>query len=215
MFGGVFFMRINKVTTVLALTAFLLLCGCGPWPPIVDTKRDIERLPVSETSVRARGLADIDIPSLAHLRQLRTLDFSGGNAVESARITDSGLARLSKLNLPHLETLTLGYCANITDAGLAHVGQMHTVSWLSLMACPQITDAGLSHLLTMRSLTALDLRGCPGITDSGLQHLAVKTNWQTILLGGCSNVTVDGVARLQVALPNSKVEKDEKEWSGH
>jgi hypothetical protein len=208
-------MRINKVKGILGLTALSLLCGCGRWPPIVDTKRDIERLPASERSVRARGLADSDILSLARLRELRILDFSGGNAVEAARITDTGLVRLSKLDLPQLETLTLGYCANITDAGLAHVGQMHTVSWLSLMGCPQITDAGLSHLLTMKSLTALDLRGCLGITDSGLQHLAVKTNWQTILLGGCSNVTASGVARLQVALPNSKVEKDEKEWSGH
>jgi hypothetical protein len=160
-------------------------------------------------------LADSDISSLAHLCQLRTLDFSGGNAVKSASITDIGLARLSKVDLPHLQTLTLGYCADITDAGLVHVGQMHTVSWLSLMACPQITDAGLLRLLTMRSLTALDLRGCPGVTDSGLQPLAVKTNWQTILLGGCSNVTAEGVARLQAVLPNAKVEKDENEWSYH
>lgn len=204
-----------KLAQVLALTVLLLPCGCGRWPPIVDTKRDIERLPVSEPSVRARGLGDHEIPSLARLRQLRVLDFSSGNAVMAAKITDAGLEQLSKLDLPHLETLTLGYCAKITDAGLVHVGQMHAVGWLSLMACPQITDAGLPHLLAMRGLTALDLRGCPGITDSGLQYLVAKTNWQTILLGGCANVTDGGVARLQSALPNAKVEKDEKEWGYH
>ena len=208
-------MRFNAITAVLALIASLLLCGCGHWPPIVDTKRDIERLQESEPSIRARGLRDSDIPSLARLHELRILDFSGGNAIMAASITDTGLAYLAKIDLPHLDTLTLGYCGSITDAGLAHVGQMQTVTWLGLTACPQITDAGLPHLLTMRNLLGLDLRGCAGITDSGLQCLVAKTNWGTIMLGGCSNVTADGVARLQAALPNAEVKKDEKEWSYH
>ena len=208
-------MRIKNTTAISTLIASLLLSGCGHWPPIVDTKRDIERLRASEPSVRARGLRDSDIPSLARLRELRVLDFSGDNAVMAASITDKGLAHLARLDLPHLDTLTLGYCGSITDAGLAHVGQMQTVSWLGLTACPQITDAALPHLLTMRGLSGRDLRGCAGITDSGLQCLVVKTNWKTIMLGGCSNVTAEGVARLQAALPNAEVKKDEKEWSYH
>ena len=208
-------MRINNSTATPALIASLLLSGCGHWPPIVDTKRDIQRLPASAPSIRARGLRDSDIPSLARLHELRILDFSGGNAVMATSITDSGLAHLANLDLPHLEIFTLGYCGGITDAGLAHVGQMQTVTWLGLTACPQITDAGLPHLLTMRSLSGLDLRGCGGITDNGLQCLVVKTNWKTIMLGGCSNVTAAGVSRLQGALPNADVKKDEKEWSYH
>ena len=210
------FNNVARMTgAALGLGVALLLCGCGRWPPIVETKADVDRLSASEPSMRARSLADSDVPSLARLRQLRILDFSGGHAVKEAKITDTGLAHLSKLDLPHLEILKLGYCASVTDAGLVHVGQMHTVTWLSLMACPQITDKGLPPLLSMKSLTALDLRGCPGITDAGLQHLLAKTNWQTIMLGGCPNVTTGAVARLQAALPNAKVEKDEKEWSFH
>jgi hypothetical protein len=107
-----FFMRINN-SEVFALTTLLLLSGCGHWPPIVETKSDIERLPASERSVRARGLTDGDISSLARLRQLRILDFSGGHAVKPASISDQGLTRLSELDLPQLETLKLGYCANM------------------------------------------------------------------------------------------------------
>src|SRR5262245_34015259 len=97
-----------KPVVLLVPIAVLLLPGCGKWPPIVNTKADIQRLAASEPSIRARGLPDSDIPSLARLTELRILDCSGGNAVKPAKITDEGLAELAKLDLPYLETLTLG-----------------------------------------------------------------------------------------------------------
>jgi hypothetical protein len=179
------------------------------FPPIVETRRDVEQLPASATSVRARGLSDSDISSLARLRQLRFIDFESGWGVEKANITDEGLARLSRLELPELDNLSLGDCGNITDAGLVYVGQMHTVTTLQLTGNPQLTDAGLQNVLTMKRLTYLDLRGCSGITDRGLLNLANKTDWKTILLTGSQNVTSGGVARLQSALPNAKIIKPE------
>lgn len=198
---------------IFVLIALCLLCSCGSEPPAVETKGDIDRLPVSQQSICARTLPDSDIPSLERLRDLDDLDFSMGCAIEDARITDDGLARLAKLDLPQLHMLALGYCQNITDAGLAYIGQMQTITQLMLTGSPQITDAGLPKLLAMKNLTYLDLRGCAGITDRGLQALATKTNWQKILLGGCSSVTANGVAQLQAALPNAKVQKDDIEWS--
>jgi hypothetical protein len=210
-----YIIQTNSLTTLVTVGVSLFLCGCGSWPPIVDSRRDITRLSSTEPSVRARGLPDTDIPALGDLRELRILDFSGGNAVMPARITDEGLARLAELDLPKLQILTLGYCANITDSGLVHLQRMYTVTYLSFMGCPQVTDRGLQHVLPMKSLTGLDLRGCPGITDRGLEILATKTNWQTIHLGGCSNVTAEGVARLQAVAPKARIAKDEKEWSYH
>ena len=197
------------------LTLMLCITGCGSWPPVVDSKRDIERLSPSTPSIRARALPDADIPSLARFRQLRILDFRGGHAVTNANITDHGVAELAALELPQLETLTFGYSTNITDAGLVHIAKMQSVKWLSLMVCQSITDAGLPPLLSMTNLTALDLRGCTGITDSGLLHLARKKNWETIMFGGCPNVSAEAVAALQRTLPNAKVEKDEVEWRHH
>ena len=205
----------TKLIALLLVFELVAVSGCGDYPPIVETKDDVQDLPATEPAIHARGLADSDIPSLARLRDLRTLDFSGGNAVKEAKITDEGLERLAKLDLPHLETLTLGWCDKITDAGLAQVGQMQTLTWLGLPACPQITDAGLAKLATARDLTGLDLRGCPCITDDGIQQLAVKANWKDIHLGGCPKVTAAGVARLQAALPNARIDKDDVEWSYH
>jgi hypothetical protein len=205
----------HKSTLALALIALAFLSGCGHWPPVVKSKHDVERLRVTEPSVRARGLRDSDIPSVGRLHDLRILDFGGGVLATEMHLTDEGLAQLSSLNLPRLETLTFGCSAKITDAGLAHISQMHSVTYLSFIACPRITDAGLPQLAMMTNLTGLDLRGCSRITGQGLQRLATKTNWQTIELGGCSNVTAEAVARLQVALPSAKVKKDEKEWNYH
>jgi hypothetical protein len=187
--------------------------GCSDNPPSIDTKVDIQRLPTSQGSVNARSLADRDIASLARFKELRILDFSAGWGLGPAKITDEGLAKLAKLELPHLETLTLGWCDEITDAGLKDISRIQTITFLGLPSCPRITDAGLSELVHAKGLKELDLRGCPNITDEGIQRLASsKANWETIDLGGCPKITSKGVAKLQAALPNAKVQKDDAEW---
>jgi Leucine Rich repeat len=210
-------MIITRHIIVLLTLAYplLVLNAAADWPPIVDSKRDVEQLPASTTRIRARALPDADIPSLSRLPLLKHLDFGAGQKAVTAAITDKGLAHLAALRFQSLDTLMLGYCPNITDAGLSHLAQMHSVKWLGLEVCPRITDAGVPSLLTMTNLTALDLRGCTGITDKSLEYLATKTNWQTIMLGGCPKISGEAVNKLQRALPNAQVKKDEKEWSFH
>ena len=207
-------MTLRAVLPLIAIAVFVA-SGCGTYPPSVKSAEDIQELSVTEPSVSARELADSDIPALARLKYLRFLDFACGEAVMPARITDAGLAELAKVDLPNLETLSLGYCDNITGAGLAHVARMETITWLALTSCPNVTDAGLLELVNSKSLTGLDLRGCPNVSDDGILQLAAKPDWQTIWLGGCPRITPEGVARLQAALPNARVEKDDREWEYH
>ena len=128
------------------------------------------------------------------------------------RLTDDGLAQLAKLDLPHLDTLLLGWCEHITDAGLEHVSQMQMLQYLELAANTHISDTGLAQLASMKSLTGLNLSGCPGITDRGLLHLTTKRDWQYIDLSGCENVSAKGIAKLQAALPNAPIRKEDREW---
>jgi hypothetical protein len=204
--------RMTSTSCTVFSLSLLMALGCGHYPPIVETARDVERLPASQTSIRARGLSDSDIPSLVHLRHLRYLDFSSGMAVKDAKITDEGVAKLAGLDLPELDWLRLGWNDNLTDAGLDSIHRMKKLDGLLLTGCSKITDAGLPALMKAKSLTYLDLRGCPGITDAGIQQLAAKTNWKTIQLGGCPNVTAQGVAKLQAALPNARIDKNDREW---
>lgn len=194
---------------------FVGVCGCGDWPPIAETKAQIDTLPVTTVSIRARGLKDADIPALARFRKLKNLDFAGGMAVEDAAISDAGIEGLAKLDLPELDTLSLGYNTKITNAGLVHVAKIETVSMLLFSACPKITGEGLEPLLGMKRLVYLDLRGCQGITDDGLQTLASKSGLQQLVLDGCRNVTSDGISQLQAKLPNLRIVKDDKQWDEH
>src|SRR5579872_6439183 len=98
----------------IEMTILILGTGCKPkqtdkWGAIVSSTADIQAAAPSTTSVRARGLADEDIPSLAFLPHLQDLDFFGGWAVERAKLTDKGLHHLSELDLPCLNTLFLGF----------------------------------------------------------------------------------------------------------
>lgn len=207
-------MKNSKNLGLLSLL-LLTLCGCfSKWPPIVDNNRDIMSLNSTTRSVRARGLSDKDIPSLKHLPNLVYLDFSGGWAVEKAKISDAGLKSLSDVPFTRLKTLSLGYCDQITDAGLCHLVRMKTIKWLSLSSCPNITNKGLSNLTSMSTLETLDLRGCPKISDEGLVYIAKMTNLHQVLLGGCENVSSSAVEKLQKTI-NCRVEKDDKEWSYH
>lgn len=210
--------RQNLIVAASICFIFLLIltvCGCGKWPPVVNSARDIRKLGANEPSLRARGLSDEDIPSLQRLPNLKFLDFTGGRAVEKAKISDAGLKALSEITFTRLDTLSLGYCDRITDAGLCHLTKLKTVKWLSLSACSEITDNGLSNLTSMITLDALDIRGCPKITDNGLVFLGQMDNLREILLGGCHNISSNGVLTLQKALPKCRVQKDDREWAYH
>jgi hypothetical protein len=183
----------------------IVLCGCGKWPPITDSRVEVAALPISTRTVRARGLSDRDIPALARLTELTDLDFFGGWKVKDAPLSDIGLARLAELRLPKLQHLALGHCKHISDRGLENVAKMSTITALDLRDT-RITDNGLPPLVAMNRLIYLDLSGCPGITDRGLEQLSRKTNWKRLRLGRCFNITAAGIARLKAALPNTYID---------
>ncbi len=198
---------------VCALLLLLSIAsGCGTnLGPVADTAHDVNRLPDTTRSIRAQDSRTV-IFLLLRLHELSGLDFSGGMAVEEAQITDDGLAELAKLNLPRLDTLLLGWCEHITDAGLEHVSRIQTIQYLELAGNSHIADAGLAQLASMKNLTGLNISGCPGVTDVGLLRLAAKRDWQYVDLSGCENVTADGIAKLRAALPNARIKKDDLEW---
>ena len=197
---------------LIAAVLVLAAGGCGKWPPVVDSKTDIENLPVETKSIRARGMPDNDISSLSRLHNLRVLDFGGGMAAQDAQITDRGLEKLSKLNLRKLENVNLGFNVKITNAGLASAARLDSVDTLLLPACPKLTDRGMPHLLRMKSLSYLDLRGCQGITDAGLLTLAGKAELKHLAIGGCRNLTEMGIAKVKRLRPDLVINKDDEEW---
>ena len=82
-------------------------------------------------------------------------------------VDDALLAQIGTLTT--LQYLRVGRNAQITDAGLAHLGRLHHLKWLWLTHSP-ITDEGLAHLTGLSELKFL-LVLSPKVTDAGVQKL--------------------------------------------
>lgn len=84
-------------------------------------------------------------------------------------------------NLPHLEWLTVD-SRNLSDSGLAHIGQCKQLKTLSLRWA-QITDGGLAHLTGLEQIESVDLR-YSSVNGTGLTLLAKLPRLKTLHLGG-------------------------------
>ena len=115
--------------------------------------------------------------------------------IQNTKITNAGLAHLGELT--SLKTLNLSGCYRITDAGFAHLGELTSLKELNLSWCKQITDTGLAHLKELTSLKTLNLERCYKITDAGLAHLSELTSLKTLNLSECDKITDAGLAHLK------------------
>jgi hypothetical protein len=115
--------------------------------------------------------------------------------LNSAGISDEGMAALGKVT--SVGWLSLNF-TRITDAGLKELAEMTQLERLRLHST-QITDEGLQHLKGMSRLRVLDLSKTR-VTDSGLPALYGLEDLELLDLRNTS-VTDDGVALLQDSLP--------------
>lgn len=80
------------------------------------------------------------------------------------------------LRLSYLQQAYLGYNEQITDAGLVHLGRVHTIN----LSNTNITDNGLSHLKTVSCINLF----WTSVTDAGLIHLknahTIQLSWTGI-----------------------------------
>lgn len=94
----------------------------------------------------------------------------------------------------------------VDDSALALLGAMPRLTRLRL-AQTRVTDAGLAALDSLQYLEYLNLVGT-AVTDAGLRSLETLPRLSSLYLGG-TQVTAGGVARLQRALPRTRIVRDE------
>ena len=99
----------------------------------------------------------------------------------TAAVFDWYLEHIKQLKF--LRALWLILCNEITDAGLAHVGELTALKELWL-GTPQITDAGLVCLKNLAEVERLTLRGCNSISNAGLVHIIALKTLQRLELDG-------------------------------
>ncbi|MEC7838930.1 MAG: hypothetical protein VX777_02700 [Chlamydiota bacterium] len=112
----------------------------------------------------------------------------------SSSITNAGLAHLSQLHL--LNSLDLSFCGSITDTGLEHLSNLTFLELLGLSDCSRITDEGLGHLSKLSLLKSLDLTFCRNITDAGLKHSSKLTSLESLKILYFSRITDTGLEHI-------------------
>jgi hypothetical protein len=89
------------------------------------------------------------------------------------RFTDRGLSQLTPLHASLLR-LRLGPTPRVSDAGVAHVGYLTSLTSLELRGCPLVTGGGMTGLSRLRCLSILDVAGC-GLGVEGILALSPLT----------------------------------------
>ena len=115
-------------------------------------------------------------------------------------ITDAALTNLS--TFPHLTSLHIINCPNVTDAGLEHIESLTKLRQLDLRGS-SITDRGLVRLSNLKELRELSLMRT-AVTDDGLAHLDELTNLEWLALSDTS-VTIEAAKTLRQRLPNCEM----------
>ena len=101
-------------------------------------------------------------------------DAVGHLHVRSEKFTDADCAALSQSSTAWT-VVDLHGSNQITDAGLAALTSLASLTSLYLSSCKQITDAGVAALASLTSLTSQNLSWCRQITDAGVAALAQLT----------------------------------------
>ena len=149
----------------------------------------LQRLELNGTQVTDSGLE--------HLKGLSQLQWL---TLDHTQVTDRGLEHLKGLS--QLQTLLLDG-TQVTDVGLERLKGLRQLQELSLNDT-QITDEGVKKLKGLNQLQGLFLEGTQ-VTDAGLEHLKGLKQLQKLWLDG-RKVTDGGVKKLQLELPNCKID---------
>ena len=123
------------------------------------------------------------------------------------------LDKKSRLKL--LKSLDLSG-TEVSDVGLRYVAQyLSQLNHLKLSRCWKVTDAGLAQITSLETLTSLNLSHCKLISNQGLQHLS-KCKGITHLDCTNTSVTTDGLKKfIEEISSNNGVDKKLMKLTGH
>lgn len=116
-------------------------------------------------------------------------------------VTDVGIAMLA--THPTLTMLDISGCS-ITDYGAGYLRQSHRLQYLSMAECNLMTDIGIERMASLENLKYLDISYCTNVSDYGMKMLIYENKCLTHLnFGGCkliTNATLTSIASVCVYL---------------
>lgn len=128
---------------------------------------------------------------LRNLKQLESLKITGNAALGDACLT--GLCEL-----PNLKLIAFKAGDGVTDSAIEQLGRVSRLETLTLdCGHGSETDAGLAKLLGLSSLSKLELRLGPAVSDTGLASLTDCRSLQRLKLHLNDRVTGEGIAKFK------------------
>ena len=124
-------------------------------------------------------------------------------------VTDVGIAMLARHNSLHM--LDISGCP-INDSGAGSLKQAQNLRYLSIAECNLLSDIGIERMSKMENLSYLDISFCTNISDYGMKMLIFENKCLTTLnLAGCkllTNSTLSSVASVCEYLQNLNVSEN-------
>lgn len=122
-----------------------------------------------------------DVP--ADVVNLRCFDFDDAALAQLSRFE-----KVERLDLGNTDLDDRGYAKalQITDAGVAHLGKMRNLRWLSLQRCHEVKGEGLRALEAIPMLEHLDLT-YSGVESPAIERLPRLTSLRELTLTACMN----------------------------
>lgn len=117
------------------------------------------------------------------VRAMRCFDFD-----DQAIAALTKFVKLERLDLSAMAVNDQGYAVSlkITDAGLAHLGKLTNLRWLSLATCHDVKGTGLTALENLPQLEHLDLT-YTGIASPAVERLSRLPSLRELSLSYCRN----------------------------
>lgn len=157
---------------ILALFFTCIILGCGRYPAVVNTKRDIKNIPANYYSIIIEHLPLEDYPLLDKFLQTQEITFFSKNAPAS----DEKIQALAAIPWDKLRGIFLAGSLEVTDVGLSHLLKIKSLKWLQLSQTG-VTDNGIIQALgSLNNINSIDISECRYITGLGIRKISESSS---------------------------------------
>jgi internalin A len=173
-------MRIDGARHLAALVVGLLAAACSP-----PQSAPIAPVPPISSVPPAASAREAAAPVLVESQPMQCRDGYQRHACDLTAVTPENRKRLEAL--PKDDTLTIGFLAGTTDAGLASVAALPWVENVVLFADQPLDLAPLRQLTKLKRLDVL----CPAACIANPDDLGALTNLEVLAMRGGSTRMLD------------------------
>lgn len=164
--------------------------------------RDLTDVALSTVARSCRYLSSLKIES-CHLVTEKSLTMLGEGChfLQELDLTDCSVNNTGLESLSHcseLITLKLGFCPNVSDEGIIHIGaHCSNLQELDLYRCTGVGDTGIGAISNgCPRLKSLNLSYCTHVSDDALKSISQLRKLHNLEIRGCSGISSAGLSAI-------------------